>query len=146
MLAALCVAIFTVRMPWRSPATAYDSGSKLVPSVDVYSKYETNPGRLAENEGPKVTHRWSRESASIFVKRAQTSDSMLQQSRLRLFLRPQRRSNEAVQRIQRRFALNVKRISGANFQLTLRPQSYGQPTLKSAHSTRNLSIHSSGSG
>ena len=29
------------------------AGSKLVPSVDVYTKYETNPGRLAEGEGPK---------------------------------------------------------------------------------------------
>ena len=29
------------------------AGSKLVPSVDVYTKYETNPGRLAESEGPK---------------------------------------------------------------------------------------------
>ena len=29
------------------------AGAKIVPSVDVYTRYETNPGRLAEDEGPQ---------------------------------------------------------------------------------------------
>ena len=140
-MAALCVAIFTGSNAMAQPGDGIRiAGSKLVPSVDVYSKYETNPGRLAESQGPKGDVSRSRESARF---RKAGADLGLDASSSLVYDYFFGLSDQATKQYsafsgdftRQRECEQTERISNRRSD-----QSYGQPTLKSAHSTGSLSI------